>query len=204
MGTKGIIRAGKTAEIDRKLGVWVFVDPGFAGDRRKTCGYLAGDELENLSFAEMTKRIVELVGKNGGPLNLVIEAPLSVAFSKAGNPMPRSMEVRDGKSRCWYVGLGCSVLMSACYLLRAISEAAGKGEVRLFEGFVSFKDRSEPSDHLADVQALKDVVWRKRGAGRLSDPKFIGRSDGGQVRSAFAVAGMDFGVPPVIEPFGHR
>lgn len=91
-------------------------------------------------------------------------------------------------------------MMSACYLLRAISDAPRKREVRLFEGFVSFKDRGSRSDHCADVHAPKDVVWRKRGAGRIIGPESLCRSDRDAIRSAFEVAGMDFGVPPVIEP----
>ena len=159
-----LIRAGQLDEAHKGSGEWVFVDPGFAMDGRKSCGLLERshkDKPDTLTFSELRGRLEALAVKGNDPINLVIEAPLSVAFSVSGNPAGRHFERRDGKSRYWYVGLGCSVLTSATYLLRAITEARPTREIRLFEGFVSFKAKGK-SDHCEDVRDLKRVVWDEK------------------------------------------
>ncbi|MCQ8895247.1 hypothetical protein NQT62_02190 [Limnobacter humi] len=192
------IRAGTTAEATRDSGEWIFVDPGFASSA-KSCGLLLQDqEPICVSFSELQLQLVRQVRASELPLNLAIEAPLSVAFGKEGNPVGRSVERRDRQARYWYVGLGCSVLVSATYLVRAITEAIPTREVRLFEGLVSFKTREKPSDHRADVQSLKNVVWGFAGCGRIISPDELAASPQDKVVSAFHVAGMSYGVPPVI------
>jgi hypothetical protein len=115
------IRAATIEEVVRDSGDWVFVDLGFAGKSRKTCGLLIGDgEPRNRTFSELQSEIVEICRTSAGPLNLLIEAPLSVAFGANGDPAGRAIELRDGVQRYWYVGLGCSVLVAATYLLRSI------------------------------------------------------------------------------------
>ncbi len=194
-----IIRAGRSDEVHREAGTWVFVDPGFANDKSRSCGLLTSGQPRLFTFSDLKEQLVALVTENAGPMNLVIEAPLSVAFSASGNPVGRSIERRNGKTRYWYVGLGCSVLTSACYLIRAITDAQRLREVRLFEGFVSFKPKGEVSNHCEDVLQLQRVVWRKRGAGCVVPPERLATdSQQHSVVSAFAVAGMDYGVPPVI------
>jgi len=200
------IRAGLISEVRRASGEWIFVDVGFAQDTRKSCGLL--ESLDRaatpalLTFADLKARLVKIVRAGDTPVNLVIEAPLSVAFSAAGNPVGRSIEQRNGKCRYWYVGLGCSVLVSACYLLRAIADAPPTREIRLFEGLVSFKPRGTRSDHGRDVHNLRRVVLGEPGAGRIFAPQELPMEPRHSVVSAFAVAGADYGVPPVIAASG--
>lgn len=197
MKARPLIRAGQLDEANKESGEWVFVDPGFAMDGRKSCGLLErshGDDPVTRTFCELRARLEDLAVEGERPLNLVIEAPLSVAFSALGNPAGRSFERRGKESRYWYVGLGCSVLTSATYLLRAITDAGPTREIRLFEGFVSFKAKGK-SDHCKDVHDLKQVVWGEKKecivAAKARDPLHT-------IRSAFAVAGMDYQVPPVV------
>ena len=196
------IRAGRISEVRRASGAWIFVDVGFAQDTRKSCGLLEtldqGTTPALLTFADLKARLVRIVRADDTPLNLVIEAPLSVAFSAAGNPVGRSIEQRNGKCRDWYVGLGCSVLVSASYLLRAIADAPPTREVRLFEGLVSFKPRGMTSDHGRDVLNLRRVVLGEVGAGWIFAPQELPMDPRHSVVSAFAVGGADYGVPPVI------
>jgi hypothetical protein len=61
---------------------WVFVDLGFA-QADKSCGLLAGDgKPKEISFSQLRTEVMEIVAACGKPLNLLIEAPLSVAFIK--------------------------------------------------------------------------------------------------------------------------
>lgn len=190
------IRAGQLDEGHPGSGEWVFVDPGFAMDGKRSCGLLeASRGCKKVTFSELRARLATLAVEGIGPINLVIEAPLSVAFSASGNPAGRDFERRDGKSRYWYVGLGCSVLTSATYLLRAMTDVRPTREIRLFEGFVSFKAK-EKSDHCRDVADLKRVVWGEPGVGSIVPATAINPQH--SVMSAFAVAGMDYQIPPVI------
>lgn len=135
--------------------------------------------------------------------SLVIEAPLSVCFNKNGNPTGRRIEKEaiEGKTktRYWHAGLGCSVMVAAMYLIHAISEAAPNSHVRLFEGFVSYKDRADGTDHCGDVELLRQVV---RDPTRFADCIVSGddlqADPSDDIVSAFKVCGSDCGVPPVI------
>jgi hypothetical protein len=193
------IRAGRIEETRPPSGQWVYVDPGFAGDKGKTCGLLIDGSVPTVhTFAALREALVSLVQEDGPPLHLVLEAPLSVAFSARGNPVGRSIELRAGQSRYWYSGLACSVLTSATYLLRAIADAVPCREIRLFEGFVSFKPRGVRSSHTADVLLLRRVVRGELAVGQIIVPEALAAAPDHVLRSAFAVAGMDPGIPPVI------
>lgn len=192
------IRAGLVTEATPESGEWAFVDPGFSSKAR-SCGLLGSSgEPSRLTFAQLQAALVSLVRLEGQALNLAIEAPLSVAFSPLGNPVGRSVELRNGQARYWYVGLGCSVLVATTYLIRAITDAQPRREVRLFEGLVSFKAKGLPSNHCADVTSLKAVVWRQQGLGSIIAPQQLAISPNDTLASAFLVAGMNYGVPPVI------
>jgi hypothetical protein len=194
-----MIHAGSVAEVKWGGGAWVFLDIGFS-NKVKSCGLLINDlDPEAVRFNEAQSRILDLVETSGEPVKLMIEAPLSVAFDKSGNPTGRSIEKQDGKTRYWYNGLGCGVMVAAMYLLREIQLSAPNRTVLLFEAFVSYKDRKIKSDHRRDVRLMREVV--KDPAGRrqsIISPEELGRAAGDQVKSAFCVAGMDCGVPPVI------
>lgn len=203
------IRAGTMGELLEHSGDWLFVDIGFARSK-KSCGYLLVEEsadggqesviAEATTFGDLTRRAVALVEQAGPPLHLVIEAPLSAAFAGDGSPVGRTCEKKDGKTRYWYVGLGCSVLVAGLYLLRAISKAARKREVRVFEGLVSFKERTKSSNHIADVEALKAVVWSGGTVGgRFCDAASLNGDTSGVLESTLALLGLDSTPPPIIE-----
>jgi hypothetical protein len=193
------IRAATVAEAKRSSGEWVFVDLGFASNA-KTCGMLIDEgEACTLSFSELKSRIASICSTGSAPLNLLLEAPLSVAFGPTGNPTGRSVESRNGQIRYWYLGLGCSVLVAATYLLRLVHDLPPKREIRLFEGLVSFKPKGAPSSHTRDVIELRALAWGLNAfPGRIVAPEELALDEGDHLMSAFRVSGMDFGVPPVI------
>jgi len=193
------MRAGLVGEIHPASGDWAFVDVGFAREG-KTGGLLLNDgDPCNLSFAELRRELLGLASANGRPLNLVLEAPLSGAFTQAGNPAGRSMEREGRDHRYWYAGLGCQVTVAAAYLLRGIVEERSEREVRLFEAFVSFKVKGQRSSHAQDVLAMRSVVWNQPGhKGRVIQPDALLGPHAHVVQSAFKVFGFDCGVPPVI------
>ena len=195
-----MIRAATTHEATRNSGEWLFVDIGFAS-KKASCGLLVGDAIEPevVSFAKLKERLLGIIASNQAPLNLVVEAPLSATFNEQGNPTGRAIEKRNGETRYWYVGLGCSVLVATTYLLRAIHDTNPVREIRLFEGFASFKAKDAPTSHSQDVLNLQDIVWNSPTAkGVIVEPAALLVSQSDQIVSAFLVAGMDFGVPPVI------
>lgn len=196
-----MIRAGTTQEIKWDAGNWVFIDIGFA-NKSRSCGLLLGDgKPSEVTFDEASALICEYLSIQQKETNLVIEAPLSVSFDIKGNPKGRKPENHNGKTRYWYSGLGCTVMVAAFYLLKAIVDSSPPAEIRLFEGFVSFKDRGKRSTHSEDVLLLRDAV--KIPAPRnIVSPKFLKIDDTDKVSSAFAVGNMDFGVPPIIQKHG--
>jgi hypothetical protein len=200
------IRAGEIYEIGRDQGDWSFIDIGFAS-RSKSCGLLIGDgqPLET-TFGRLKSMVGELALTAGPPLNLVIEAPLSVAFNQQGNPTGRSIEKRrNERPRYWYIAPGVSVLVAATYLMRHVVDSGPKREIRLFEGFVSFKPKGTTSSHARDVEWLRDTVWhiQERPNAVVTAEQLIMDVDD-RVTSAFSVSGIDFGVPPVIVPDFYR
>ena len=202
------IRAGTMSELHTREGDWAFVDLGFSRDG-KTCGFLhepatptSGTEPAGkaLKFGALTKTVVNLARQEGPPLHLVLEAPLSSAFGADGNPLGRSVEKQGKTTRYWYVGLGCSVLVASLYLLRAVMDAGPAREVRLFEGLVSFKDPTKRSDHVADVEALRTVVWsRGTRGGQFFEPAALTGHPDALVAPTLALLGLDTTPPPIIQ-----
>lgn len=203
-----VIRAGTEQELLQPQGAeWVFVDVGFSANS-KSCGHLqiAGNSpwpnilsAQTCKFGQLKELLTKLVAGNNHtlPLNLVIEAPLSVAFGAKGNPCGRTCEKRDQQTRYWYVGLGCSVLVATQFLLDALRRASGNREVRLFEGLVSFKDGG-PSDHLKDVRDLAEVVRSGgKAGGRFIKPEPVDPK--GTLRSIGAILGVQFDPPWIVE-----
>ena len=192
------ITAGTVPQINWSSGLWIFLDIGFA-NKAKSCGLLIHDKEPKLKqFAEAHRDITELTKQHDGPINLVIEAPLSVSFDKYGNPKGRSIEKRGSKTRYWYNGLGCAVMVGTLYLVRSLAETQPKGVIRLFEGFVSYKESD--SNHLQDVRLLREVIEDPDSfEGNIVSPKDLKLSESDQLESAFKVASIDAGVPPVIQ-----
>ena len=180
-------------------GEWVFVDIGFSRDSR-SCGVAVGEtHPKEITFGDLVPLLLDLVRADSGPMNLLIEAPLSVAFNSRGNPTGRRIEKRGARTRYWYVGLGCTVLVAATYLLRQVHDSGTIRQIRLFEGFVSFKDKGAQSSHAKDVSDLRSVAWSLgRTPGKVVGPEDLKAESGDTLCSAFLVSGMDFGVPPVV------
>lgn len=192
-----LILAGAVEHLSRPDGSWAILDIGFA-NKRRTCGLLLpGEPPSCVTYGQARATLLAFLATATNPVNLVVEAPLSVAFSADGNPTGRSVESRGGQRRYWYVGLGCSVMVAALYLIRDLAEAKPSSPVRLFEGFVSFK--ASPSDHLADVAALHHVVLEP---GSRPDcivaPESLRVAATDVLTSAGRLCGVDFGVPPVM------
>ena len=195
-----MIVAGTVEDAVRDSGDWVFLDLGFSAKSR-SCGIAVGDERPcQVSYGELGHRLLALTRRATRPVNLLIEAPLSVAFTKDkdGNPTGRQIEKRGGDTRYWYVGPGAAMMVAATYLVRQLSDSVPVNEVRLFEGFASFKGKGSRSSHVDDVCALRDVVWGRGSRGRIVGPDELRMSEDDDLRSAFAVAGMDFGIPAVV------
>lgn len=193
------IRAG--IPDDLRHGALLTIDVGFAEHARSSAWALDDDDVVIGTFAQLEVAVVRAVQSAGPPLNVIIEALLSVAFSKDGNPTPRRPELSEDtkKRRSWYSGPGASVLIAATYLVRGIVDARPSRELRLFEGFVTFKPKGSRSDHAEDVRRLRDVARGVRGVtGSVLAGVELARSDGDRLQSAFAVAGMDLGVPAVV------
>ena len=196
-----MIRAGTIEEIDWESGYWIFLDIGFS-NKSSSCGLLFGNgQPYEVQFVEAVSDIYNFVSNRKAPVNLVIEAPLSVAFDMKGNPKGRKPEKHNGKTRYWYVGLGCSVLVAATYLMKALSEIQTKNEIRLFEGFVSFKSKEKISNHSNDVLALRASI-KNPSQETIVRPNEMKMDASDVLSSAFKVSGMDYGVPPIIQNHG--
>ena len=198
------------AQVDEVVcdsGDWIFVDIGFAQRGNKSCGIaFHNQDPSEVQFGDLATKVVTWISCRPGPFHLLIEAPLSVAFDAEGNPTGRKIERRalEGKAetRSWYESSGCRTLVAATYFLRELQcrlDAKGfNGQIRLVEGFYSFKTR--PSDHAEDVRRLRKIVWQQgEPHDRIVQPSGLMTHRCHVVTSAFAVSGMDFGVPPVVE-----
>ena len=153
------ISAASIKDVRRDSGDWVFVDIGFAQQDNKSCGFARNSsDPKVVNFANLVQRVCESVNDGRGPLNLLIEAPLSVAFDSEGNPTGRKIERRESNTRYWYLGLGCSVLLAATHLLFRISQSGLTRQVRLMEGFASFKTPSMPAPLILRMFAGSGVL----------------------------------------------
>ena len=199
------IRAGSVKEICKDSGEWIIVDLGFSA-RQRSCGIWteACEEPAVLTFGCLVKRVCkEARDADRGQLNLLLEAPLSVAFKKNDNPTRRLCDAKDGKYRPWYVNAGATTLIAADHLLRKLNDCQIQREVRLFEGFVSFKapkpqaktQRERKQEHKRDVLQLKNAVWNPNTACIFGPDDLV--QEGETIQSAFAFLCKN-PVPPVI------
>ena len=199
------ICAGHVADINRDSGQWLFVDIGFSSTQ-PSCGVLHGaGEPAVVTFGELVTLATEEMQCDGPhPLNLLIEAPLSVAFRENGNPTRRVCDVYQRRNRDWYVNAGATTLIAAGYLLRALHGCPRLRDVRLFEGFASFKNRQERprnnaeriAAHQDDVLALREAVWNQVNA-QLFGPEQLQQQPNDRIVSPFPFLDEDL-IPPVI------
>jgi hypothetical protein len=152
-------------------------------------------------YGSAVAALIAVASDTGPRVNLVLEAPLSVAFTKDHNPTMRSIERREAHHpRPWYSGAGATVLLAAIYMVRALHDAPRRRDVVLFEGFVSFKPSEQTASHMWDVLAMREIIRTPgSGSGRLLDGAQLKVGDTDEIESAFKVMGLQFGVPAVVE-----
>lgn len=194
-----MIRAGSYEEVRWSSESWVFLDVGFS-NKKRTCGVLIDDnDPKEMQFDEACKSIANHIRLSSRPVNLVIEAPLSVAFDKDGNPKGRKIEKQDGKTRYWYMGPGCMTMVATQYIMEKIYSAAQNKELRLFEAFVSFKSKTDKSNHSQDVLRLREVVKNPESySSCIVQKQELLMDETDKLSSAFKVCGRDYNIPPVL------
>ena len=193
-----MIKAGNVKDIRWSKGNWLIFDIGFS-NRKESCALLFNNNKPNVyQYNEAVTEVIELI-HNHATVNLVIEAPLSVVFDRKGNPKGRTVEKKGTRTRYWYFGPGCTVLVATTYFMRRLIDSKLASNVRLFEGFVSYKEKGDVSDHLRDVKLLRKSIMSPDPSQYCKSPSDLTLSDDDTIESAFKVAKMDFGVPPVIQ-----
>ena len=211
MGTPEII-AGQCDQVCPGSGDWLIIDIGMA--TRPSSGVWHGPgTLCTKSYGDLLDLAIRKVQeRRDPPLNLLIEAPLSVARLKGGTPAGRKFEKRGSKHRYWYEDGGVSTLVAAQFLLRELYECQSRKRiVRLFEAFVSFKhneksapatlyedaeERAPNNSHERDVLQLKRAVWVKDNA-QVVDPRDNLLDPCSHIESPFPFLKRDL-APPVI------
>lgn len=192
-----MIYAGDIEKVQWSKDYWIIFDIGFS-NKLATCGLLFGNGTpHNVQFGEAVAEVIEEISRHKD-INLVIEAPLSVAFDKMGNPKGRTIEKRGKRTRYWYFGAGCTVLVATTYFLRQLYDSNPSGNIKLFEGLVSWKIKGAKSDHAKDVLLLMETIKSTNPVQDYKNPSDLTLDDDDVLESAFKVAGMDFGIPPVI------
>lgn len=175
---------------------WIFIDIGFGGRKNdgrigKSTGLkLPGLKSSNETWADTSRKIVDFLEQRDSAVNIMIEAPLSVAFDISGNPAPRSFEKTNKGARYWYVPMGTNVAMSALLMLGNIRKNLTT-KVNLFEAIVSFKTRK--TDHSSDTEAMFDAVINSS----MQPLKDFRQKPSDIVESLGSRVNWDFGIPPV-------
>ena len=213
------IGAGTVKERREDSGEWLFVDVGFSSTG-KSCGVLKDRECPRaMKFDQLLKCVVKEVQTPGPPLNLLLEAPLSIAVDRDRNPARRRTDTEGKEHRDWWYGPGATTLLAAGHLLREVKNCGIQREVRLFEGFASFKatkvnwsynDNYKKCygffkthwSHIQDVLRLQCTAWdpnpRQGFVTYRDELKTEGRKRD-DIEFAFKFADMDFGIPPVVK-----
>ena len=199
------IIAGSKTDINKNSGQWLIVDIGFSSTKRSCGVWNDGGKPSVVRFDRLVELATREVQKaNARPLNLLLEAPLSVAFNQDGNPTRRLCDSQGNKYRDWYVNAGATTLIAASYLLRALDGCQGERDVRLFEGFVSFKSsKDRPGNkgeriaaHKKDVLKLKYAVWSGKNS-KIFESEELRHNPDDRIESAFSFLDKDL-IPPVI------
>jgi hypothetical protein len=125
----------------------------------------------------------------------VLEAPLSAAFNRNGNPQPRGDFERKPQPRWWSVGPGAATALSALFFLRQLHRNMKTANVtiHLVEGFVSGK---YIGDHDEVAAALRDAF---RGKGK---PLWHTATGEGRVISAldWLKCELPYNPPVILQP----
>lgn len=193
-----MIKAGNIKDIQWSNGNWLIFDIGFSNNKKSSALLFNNNKPNVYQYNEAVTKVIELI-RNHATVNLVIEAPLSIAFDRKGNPKGRIVEKKGQRTRYWYFGPGCTVLVATTHFMRKLVDSKLTSNVRLFEGFVSYKEKGNISDHLRDVQLLKKAIMSRNPLKYYIEPHELKLADNDILESAFKVAKMDFCIPPVIQ-----
>ena len=82
-------------------------------------------------------------------------------------------------------------------LFRELRTVKVRRTVNLFEGFLSFKSSGGKSDHIEDVQKIKNAIWTGRNCEVFAPASLPAESDHRMESAAFPFLDMSL-IPPVI------
>ncbi len=210
-----MIRSGKVQHLRPPFckGDWLFIDLGFSNTQGSNGVAPVSNheelypELEgSFQYGELIKRLQTLIAHEGPTLNIVLEAPLSMAFDEKGNPIGRSMEKEGGQHRYWYTGPGGPLVTAADHLIRKIGEPEPDRKVRIFEGFVSFKGNSDneeeghenESNHKRDADRMRKLLMEKDADLQVYYEKSILLNRGHELIPIPALRERTEHVPPIL------
>lgn len=126
---------------------WLIVDLGYSRREPSNAIWRSDGILRSMFYSELRLFVVESARRNSDqPLHLAIEAPLSAAFTVAGEPTTRPCDEWQGPgaagpyARPWFTNAGATTLLLAEFLLRDLHEDnIGPRRILLYEGHVSFR-----------------------------------------------------------------
>ena len=134
------IVAGQMFDLPCNPGELMVIDIGFSRKRR-TCGVWYRNELRLKFLHELSDYVVEEAGDGSVlDLNLVVEAPLSMAKLKSVYPVGRWL---DG-DRNWFERAGAVTLFAAKFFLEDLQKKPRVARrIRLFEGFLAGESKEK-------------------------------------------------------------
>ena len=227
---------------------WVIIDIGFSGSKR-SCGItINGDKIPDplqdyrLNSKELKPRgdkhygmlcpaITEWLKAHHGAgkrptLNLMIEAPLSMAFAKRAQPQDKRRGARQGnpiaripdqlqdqdskgekrqRQRLWYTQPASGLMVASMRLIQDLATELNGWEIRLFEGFVSFKEDKAPQckGHWCDTIKLWDALELPSSGPQPHSNPIINPLEGSIV-SLLALMGINSSndIPPILRVTG--
>lgn len=180
----------------------ISIDIGFASKERTTGIAIRSPYHNNQApirkaFGELKGLFQEYIAYTD--IHLIIEAPLSMCFSKEGNPIGRCFEQKNAKTRYWFMSPGTTTMLAAAIFLEQIHDiyVPLPRKVYLYEGFVTFKELK--TTHEADAQLLLDVLTGKM-PGKIKGYEGIMPPGGNSLRSIRFLGTTVRGIPSVIIP----
>jgi len=225
---------------------WVIIDIGFSG-RGRTCGVTINGKkipdpvqgynvnpskprtLGDKHYGMLCPAIKEWLNNDEGSVeerafNLMIEAPLSMAFASRsnsdasprgvlqGNPIariPDRLEATDAngrtqtQQRLWYTQPASGLMVASMRLIQELAAALEDWEIRLFEGFVSFKEGNEPKGHWRDTCKLWKALPITSDSNLPRSRPIVDPTDG-KVESILGLMGCerDNETPPILRVTG--
>jgi hypothetical protein len=191
MGSQPRIVAGDCSDIHWGSGEWIIVDMGFS-NTKQSCGVAIGDSTpRKMRYGDLVKKVIKAAQEDKREyLNLLLEAPLSMAFNTCENPVRRSFEEVKHE---WYLRAGATTMLGAIYLIDRLNASDSICKVRLFEGFAPLSK----VDHAKIAGALRKVV-KQRIDDRIVKPCDILKRESGCVTPAYRVTNGDGKIPPVV------